>query len=185
MVLRERYEAIEAKTAAFSRETGVGCPPGCGECCEGIDFLVSRPEAERVAEFLLDHPALLERFRAQPIAESGKAPCPLYDAANPAAHCTVYEARPLLCRTFAFAAHRDKSGALTYAPCHRFREDAALAAKLPAASDAVRAGRVALPILPDESMTVWALDPGGEALPMGPAIVRALDRLELRRGYLG
>ena len=186
--LREQYEAIEAKTAAFSRETGVGCPAGCGQCCEAIDFLVSRPEAESVAAFLLSNERALERFLAQPIderaiADAGKVPCPLYDAENLAAHCTVYEARPLLCRTFAFAAHRDKTGALAYAPCHRFRDDPAIAAKLPAASEGVRAGRIALPVLPDESVGVWSLDPGGDALPMGPAVRRALEHLQLKRSY--
>ena len=67
--LDEHYARIEAGTTAFSRESGVACPSGCGECCTAIDFLVSRPEAEQVAAFLLDHPAALERFLAQPIAD--------------------------------------------------------------------------------------------------------------------
>ena len=115
-----------------------------------------------------------------------KVSCPLYDAENGAAHCTVYSARPLLCRTFAFSAHREKDGGVVYAPCHKFREDAGLAPRVENARVDSRAGRgPALPILPDESMTIWALDPAGgsEALPMGPAVRRALDVLRLRRSY--
>lgn len=183
-VLAEQYERIERETAAFSRETGVACPAGCGECCTAIDFPVSRPEAERVAEFLLDHPEVLARFLAQEIAppDAGKVSCPLYDAENAAAHCTVYEARPLLCRSFAFAAHREKDGTPAYAPCRKFREDAALAARVDAAKARVRAGRAPrLPIFPDESLAIRALDPSGNSLPMGPAVTRALELARYRR----
>ena len=181
--LREQYERIERETAAFSRETGIACPAGCGECCTAIDLPVSRPEAERVAEFLLDHPAILERFLAQTIAppEAGKVPCPLYDAENLAAHCTVYEARPLLCRSFAFAAHREKDGTPVYAPCRKFRDDPALAPRVEAARTRTRAGNARLPIFPDESLALRALDPAGDALPMGPAVARALELVRYRR----
>ena len=181
--LVDHYERIERETGAFSRESGVTCPPGCGVCCTAIDFGVSRPEAARVAEFLLDHPAILDRFLAQPIAEpdAGKVQCPLYDAENLAAHCTVYEARPLLCRTFAFAAHREKDGQLAYAPCRKFHEDAALDARVASAKDAVRAGRTKLPILPDDAMLLTSIDPSGSTLPMGPAVLRELELIRFRR----
>lgn len=182
--LDDHYARIERETAAFSRETGVSCPPGCGVCCTAIDFGVSRPEALRVAEFLLDHPAILERFLAQKVEEppTGKTQCPLYDPENEAAHCTVYEARPLLCRTFAFSAHREKDGSLAYAPCRKFREDEVRASLVEAARSGVRAGRgPKLPILPDDAMLLTSLDPTGTQLPMGPAVRRELELLRYRR----
>lgn len=187
--LEETYEAIERKTSAFSRETGIACPPGCGECCTAIDFAVSRPEADAVAEFLLDHPAALARFESLPIEDARvlerKVVCPLYDTENGAAHCSVYEARPLLCRTFAFSAHREKEGGVVYVPCHRFRDLEDLAPRVEHARVESRAGRgPALPILPDEAMAIWS-SASGESLPMGPAVARALDMLRLRRGYAG
>ena len=191
-MLGEKYGAIEAKTGAFSRETGIRCPVGCGECCTAIDFVVSQPEAEEVAEFLLEHPAALARFEAQTIEDprelGRKVSCPLYDAGADAAHCTVYSARPLLCRTFAFSAHREKTGGVVYAPCHKFRDDAVLAPKVELARAESRAGRgPALPILPDESLEIWSLDPGGsaESLPMGPAVARALESLRMKRSFSG
>ena len=181
MNLRERYAAIEAKTAAFSAAAGIACPPGCGECCEAVDFAVSRAEADAVAEYLAARPALLERFLAQP-PHVGKTRCPLYDAENAAAHCTVYEARPLLCRTFAFAAHRDKRGDTEYAPCRRFRETEEGEARVEAAKAGHREGKLpALPVLPDEAVEIAAGEAGGEAMQMGPAVMAAVERVELRR----
>ncbi|HVO31852.1 MAG TPA: YkgJ family cysteine cluster protein [bacterium] len=192
MSLPDTYRAIEAKTAAFSRETGIGCPPGCGECCTAIDFAISAPEAELVAEFLLAHPDALVRFESREIEDARvlkrKVSCPLYDAENLAAHCTVYDARPLLCRTFAFAAHREKDGGVVYAPCHKFRDDPAQAARVEEARAASRAGKgPALPILPDESLSVWALDPSGagNGAPIGPAVRDALERLRFRHSLGG
>src|SRR4051794_39971717 len=134
MTLANKYSVIEGKTAAFSAATGIACPAGCGECCEAIDFGVSRPEAEEVAAFLLDHPQALARFEAREIEDprelGRKVSCPLYDAENGAAHCTVYEARPLLCRTFAFSGHREKEGGVVYAPCHKFRDDPAMLSRV-------------------------------------------------------
>ncbi len=175
-MLKTHYARIEAETSAFSRETGISCPRGCGECCTKIDFLVSRPEADEVAAFLVAHPPLLERFLSQPISGE-KGPCPLYDAENAGAHCTVYPARPLLCRTFAFAAHREKTGRTVYAPCHKFRDDPALASRV----EAVRTNHPTLPILPDDSLTIWSLDPAGNPKPMGPAVRDAVEALLLRR----
>lgn len=183
MDLRERYSAIEEKTGAFSAATGIACPTGCGDCCTAIDFPISRDEAEAVASYLLDHPPVLERFLAAdvPAAATGKAPCPLYDPDSPAAHCTVYPVRPLLCRTFAFSAHRGKDGVPVYAPCHRFRETAAGEARIEEARVAVRSGRLSLPVLPDEAMAVQGITLGPDALPIGPSVARALDALRYRR----
>lgn len=185
MPLRAQYERIESQTAAFSRATGISCPSGCGECCETIDFAVSSPEAERVAEFLLDErPDLLAKFEAGPVHgfEAGKVRCPFYDPDNLAAHCTVYEARPLLCRAFAFSGHRGKDG-VKYAPCHRFRETPEGNALVEKVQADTRAGRTpALPILSDEWLVVWSLDPASrDALPMGPSVRRALESLRMRR----
>ena len=190
MSLKNKYEVIEGKTSAFSRATGISCPAGCGECCTAIDFGVSRPEADDVAAFLLDHPEPLARFEAREIEDprelGRKVSCPLYDAENGAAHCTVYEARPLLCRTFAFSAHREKDGGVVYAPCHKFRDDVALAPRVDRAREDSRAGRgPALPILPDEGLELWSGDPTGESLPMGPAVRAALGALRMKRAYAG
>ena len=191
-MLDEQYAAIEEKTAAFGGATGIGCPPGCGECCTAIDFPVSRPEARRVAEFLLATPPALERFESRPIEDprrlGRKVSCPFYDADNGEAHCTVYVARPLLCRTFAFSARREKDGVAAYAPCHRFRETPESEARVARARDESRAGcGPALPILPDESMVVWSLDPCGpiDVMPMGPAVASEVAVLAMRRAFSG
>ena len=48
--------------------------------------------------------------------DDGRVGCPLYNDNSPY-HCTVYEARPLVCRMFAFSAVRDKLGYSAFSVC--------------------------------------------------------------------
>jgi Fe-S-cluster containining protein len=172
MSLAARYAALDARTAELSRASGIACPPGCGQCCESIHAPISRPEADALAAFLVEHPRALAHYEAR----AGSLPdgtCPMYDPHDPA-HCTVYEARPLVCRAFGFHAMRAKSGAPEYVPCRRFHET-------PQGAERVRAAQsraATLPILSDETL---ALDPAGESLPIALAVASALDALRLRR----
>ena len=78
-------------------------------------------------------------------------------------------------RTFAFSAHRDTAGEPVYAPCHKFREDVAIAERV------ANVTSPELPILPDDSLAIWSLDPAGDALPMGPAGRRSVEAALLKR----
>jgi len=127
-LLAERLESLaylyarsDAAVDAFVRASGVSCPFGCGTCCEGFVPDILPLEASYIAAFL----ALKDRPRAYELAgsglsarrrEDGRVGCPLYAEGTPY-HCTVYEARPLICRMFAFSAVRDKRGEPSFSVC--------------------------------------------------------------------
>jgi uncharacterized protein len=129
--LAELYRRADEAVAAFCAGSGLACPHGCGTCCEGFVPDVMPLEAAAVAAFLAgkDKAAAWSlagagshvpgdpdlAVRGQSSADRGQS-CPLYAADTPW-HCTVYEARPLVCRLFAFSAVRDKRGQSSFALC--------------------------------------------------------------------
>lgn len=115
------YTRADAAVESFARLSGVSCPFGCGSCCEGFVPDILPLEAAYLATFI----ALKDRQKAYELAAKGLAPrrrddgrigCPLYADDTPY-HCTVYEARPLICRMFAFSAVRDKRGEPAFSVC--------------------------------------------------------------------
>ncbi|TFG79949.1 MAG: YkgJ family cysteine cluster protein, partial [Spirochaetales bacterium] len=112
--LTELYRRVDEAVDAFRTAAGLSCPSGCGTCCEGFVPDIFPVEAALVATWL----TMSNRDLAFSMAAGGIEPrvrvdgrvgCPLY-ADNTPFHCTVYEARPLICRMFAFSAVRDKRG---------------------------------------------------------------------------
>lgn len=93
-------------------ELPVACPSGCGDCCTAFIPDLLPLEADYLAAWLLKtgHPAV---FR---LPEAGRA-CPFYAADRPGANCTVYPARPLICRLFGFSPVRGKDGLAEYKLC--------------------------------------------------------------------
>ncbi len=117
------YQRADVAVARFVEVSGVSCPHGCGTCCEGFVPDILPLEAAYLATFI----AGTDKARAFALAASGlearsrddgRVGCPLY-ADDRAYHCTVYEARPLICRMFAFSATRDKLGAPTFSVCKK------------------------------------------------------------------
>jgi Fe-S-cluster containining protein len=111
------YETIEHDTQLFCFENSIACGPGCGTCCEHFIPDVTNTEARLVAAYLLfvkKDLALLDKLAN--FDEQCEGPCPLYDFDNPH-HCTVYEARPLICRLFGACASQDKNGSAVFRRC--------------------------------------------------------------------
>jgi Fe-S-cluster containining protein len=115
------YRRADDAVSRFAEASGVSCPFGCGSCCEGFVPDIVPLEAAYLAAYLVG----ADRERAYSIAARGLEPrkrpdgrtgCPLYADDRPF-HCTVYEARPLICRMFAFSATRDKRGLPTFSVC--------------------------------------------------------------------
>lgn len=114
-MLRSIYREVDRETSRFAREANIACPDGCGICSENTDPECLPIEAELVARYLLTQGTwpLPERSSNPPSHPGG---CPLYSG-NPAAHCTVYPARPVLCRLFGFSATGDSTGAWHFRLC--------------------------------------------------------------------
>jgi Fe-S-cluster containining protein len=84
------------------------CQPECGRCCtgaarEGTVFL-ERDDIERLADFLGLAPHAF--VRAHTVDEDGEPVIAMSDSGDcrylDAGQCTVYDARPLQCRTYPF-----------------------------------------------------------------------------------
>ena len=183
--LAELYHRADEAVATFCEGSGLACPHGCGTCCEGFVPDVMPLEAAAVAVFLADK----DKAAAWSLAGSGRGQsCPLYAADTPW-HCSVYEARPLVCRLFAFSAVRDKRGQSSFALCRL----------MPAAADTAAPGRgvpfaaarsacgpsiietfgAQPPLMADYGSEILALDPhsNGDRAPLPEALADALSQV--------
>ncbi|OHD74519.1 MAG: hypothetical protein A2V99_08515 [Spirochaetes bacterium RBG_16_67_19] len=183
--MRALYRRLDRRITSFRRVSGLGCPPGCGECCLS-------PEVEAtVLEMLPLALDLRRRGLVEPtLARLGPGgepprPCLFYSPAPLGAfggHCSVYPWRPLLCRLFGFAAVAGPEGRPELAVCGRMR--AALPDRTRAAAAAVLAGRLRAPLMRDWSLAAYRLDPalGANPLPINSALKQALERVGLEQG---
>lgn len=117
------YAEADESVNRFASASGIGCPFGCGSCCETFVPDILPAEAEYLAAWLAETDLgrayeLAGKGLAARLRDDGREGCPLYAADTPY-HCTVYAARPLICRMFAFSSTRDKLGRPTFAACSR------------------------------------------------------------------
>ena len=177
--LREIYDDAGRQMAAWARQVGLGCPQGCGICCEGFVPDVLPVEAGYLASWLLaEQPQRVARLLERP---PGPAPaaCPLYDPAAPAAHCTVYPGRPLVCRLFGYAGMRTRHGGWAFRLCRHMPAPDGWDAR--AVAD--RPDLPSPPVMGDIQAQVPGLRPGDAPFrrPLPDALREALQRLLLRR----
>ena len=125
--VRDVYRQVDAHVTSSAEFEGVSCKKGCAACCRMMTVttfpeavaLASRypKEVERALPRLReDHATMLDIGRAQAVPMNTphmldpelhqrlcdawwelQRPCPFLSDAN---ECTVYEARPLACRTY-------------------------------------------------------------------------------------
>lgn len=160
------YRRADGAVAHFTEISEVSCPHACGTCCEGFVPDIMPLEAAYVAVWL----AGIDRDRAYKLAASGLVPrvrddgrqgCPLYADDTPY-HCTVYEARPLICRMFGFAASRDKRGVPAYSVCrHGISGNGTRSA---AGAALVEAFGTEPPLMADMGSELVAIDPSSSAV---------------------
>ncbi len=133
---------IEEKDRVFIREldaalveavrkggSWVVCRPGCYDCCLG-PFDITQADARRlragVAELERRDPARAERIRRRPAPCSDDDPCPALDPV--AGTCDLYEARPVICRTFGPAVRCGDDSIATCEKCFQGATDEEIAA---------------------------------------------------------
>ncbi|MFH2113344.1 MAG: YkgJ family cysteine cluster protein [Spirochaetota bacterium] len=173
--LAELYHRADEAVSAFCAGSGLVCPHGCGTCCEGFVPDVMPIEAAAVAAFLADK----DKAAAWTLAGSGWGQsCPLYAADSPW-HCTVYEARPLVCRLFAFSAVRDKRGQSSFALCRLMPTAPGRTARSASGSSIMGIFRAEPPLMADYGNEILALDPhsNGDRAPLPEALVDALSQV--------
>lgn len=117
------YAKIEEETRRFCSEYAIACASGCGTCCEHFMPDITALEARLLASYLLlakREGALLSELVSS--REQTTGPCPLYQAEDPY-HCSVYPARPLICRLFGACATADKGGNGVFRRCRYNKEE--------------------------------------------------------------
>ncbi|HPY45921.1 MAG TPA: YkgJ family cysteine cluster protein [Sphaerochaeta sp.] len=112
--LTDLYTDVENATHAFVSRYGIVCPPGCGSCCEHFIPDITHSEAAYIAAYLLFE--LKDEEMIERVYRHSGAGCPLYRADTPF-HCSVYPARPLICRLYASSAYHDKYGKALFRSC--------------------------------------------------------------------
>lgn len=120
LALARLHDEIDAEQGRFraaldgSSATGQAspsCPPGCGRCCLGFTPDILPLEAEFIAAWLLAH--------GEPSPRASEVPgtCPWHDQDRPGANCSIYPARPLICRFFGFSPSLDRESRAEYVLC--------------------------------------------------------------------
>ena len=99
-------DTLERNLASSKAEQGV-CSKGCAWCCRGLEVEIRLAEAARLAHRARQEPELEARVRATAARLAGldaagrlraAVPCAFLDEASGA--CSVYEDRPLACRSY-------------------------------------------------------------------------------------
>ncbi len=122
------FAELERAMDGFKAATGLGCLPGCGECCK-------KPDIEAVPlEFL---PLAYSLYKAGTAwewleklgSEDGKTGiCTMFTVISPTTQvgrCTVYPHRGLICRLFGFSAVTDKHGQARLSTCRIIKTETA------------------------------------------------------------
>ncbi|MBU0928094.1 MAG: YkgJ family cysteine cluster protein [Spirochaetes bacterium] len=175
------YRRADAAVSNFVEASGVSCPFGCGSCCEAFVPDILPLEAAYLAAFLVaaDRPRAYSMAAAGLEArrrDDGRVGCPLYADGTPY-HCTVYEARPLICRMFAFSATRDKLGVPAFSVC---RSGSSAKGPRSASGPGLAAAYGAEPpVMADMGSELAAIDPesAGSRGPLPEALLEALGRV--------
>jgi Fe-S-cluster containining protein len=181
-VLAYLYRRADVAVNEFVQASGVSCGFGCGLCCEGFVPDILPLEASYIAAWLVG----TDREKAYRIAASGLSPiaqpdsrqgCPLYAADTPY-HCTVYEARPLICRMFAFSGIRNKHGTASFSVC-RHGHSAGAARAASGHDELIRVFGAEPPVMADMGSELAGIDPAtsGERISLDRAVPEAVARV--------
>lgn len=176
--MTRRFGAMDEAVAAFCRQTGIACQPGCGACCKRDDIETTVEEMMPMAA------AIIATGRETPWFEgAGTAPvgeCPVYSPTlTPyGGHCLFYPYRPAICRLFGYAAKRDKQGALQPVIC---REVKNARPTVVAELQQALAGGLAMPVFTDYTLAMVDLfgGNGGRRIPIGYALRAAIEKVGL------
>lgn len=163
--LIELYDQIDRDTSAFCKTYEIGCAPGCGTCCEHFMPDITAIEARLVAAYLVfikQDEQLIQSLANQEGKETG--PCPLYRFDSPY-HCSVYAARPLICRLFGACASQGKNGNAIFRRC-RYNVEQTMPLFLDIKEE--------VPVMQDFSYTLRSLDSEEGEIGLLPEMVLAM-----------
>lgn len=175
------YDKADAAVSQFAMASSVSCPHACGSCCEGFVPDILPLEAAYIAAWLVVNDpgrayAVASEGLSPRIAVDGRQGCPLYADGTPY-HCTVYEARPLICRMFGFSGTRDKQGETTFSVCRHGASE-----KVPrkaSGSALATAFGILPPVMADFGADLISIDPdsSGRRAPLPEILPEVIGRV--------
>ncbi len=171
--IMEFYGTTQGELDDFVKGTSISCPRGCGSCCERFMPDITEAEALAVAAFIVfsDSPKA-HRKKLESARGMKTGPCPLYNPDSPF-HCTVYEARPLICRLFASSCFPDKDDEASFSPCHLNKDFKGIS------KEELRKFPGHKPIMGHYGFSIRDLEGNSEKTEFLPeAILKAIDLLE-------
>ncbi|MBP7095002.1 MAG: YkgJ family cysteine cluster protein [Spirochaetia bacterium] len=181
------YERAALEMGSFRDSSGVACPDGCGSCCETFVPDVLPLEAAYLAAYLARESP--ERARELALegfsdAERSAPHCPFYRF-DDAAHCSVYEGRPLICRLFGFSGVRSKDGSPSFALCRRMPTLPGSAARAWKGEEVARELGALPPLMSDLAAELQAVRPNGspERRLLTDALPEALRKVLFLAGF--
>jgi Fe-S-cluster containining protein len=167
--LSSLYDDVEDETESFCNTYSIHCGEGCGTCCEHFMPDITPLEARMVASYILlvrHDLALVDRV----MHSEGMDHCPLYDKEHPF-HCTVYPARPLICRLFAQCASANKEGKAEFRRC-RYNTEETMPEHLSFLEK--------VPVMGDYGIRLRCLDGGDEEVDdLSIAVEKALPAIQI------
>ncbi|ULQ59277.1 YkgJ family cysteine cluster protein [Brucepastera parasyntrophica] len=164
------YRRIDEAQQRWIEASPFRCPSACGECCKTFEPSILEIEALFLASWIVR-----EHSASQSYYAADRAGC-VYHNPSGTYQCTVYPARPLICRLFAFSGDRGKKNTIRYKPCkcmkhveHRTMEEDELYQRYgtipPAMADLAREADCLLP------------DSAGITVPLREALPSAMNKI--------
>ena len=183
----ERHRAIDAAVEAFAAETEIRCPPGCGACCWNPDVETTVTDALPMAEAVVargEAASVLERLADRP----RESVCVFYEPVPDQpmkGRCSMYAARPSICRLFGFSGRRRRDGEVELITCRIHKQ--VDRGRVEEAERRVAAKTVSLPLLAEQAGAVAALSSGPDAVPrpINEAFRMAIEQVALRSRLRG
>lgn len=175
----QKYLELDDSIREMQSNVGLGCPPGCGVCCENPNVEASILEVFPLAWQLLTL-GLAESVYEQ-LSDIGNVPsvCHFYrkdESIEGNGRCSVYSVRPLLCRLFAYAAIRNRDGKpeLAFCKIHKRTQPEVVEFTKKKIGEGM-----SVPMYRDWSLKISQLRPdlGTELLPLNLAVRKAIEYL--------
>lgn len=115
--IEEVYGEIQQKQQIWYSKTDFSCPQACGECCRNFEPDLLEGEALYMAAWLIQNQSeTADQVAAEAFPFPREKGCQFWNE-EASYHCSIYGARPLICRLFGASSSYSKTGDIVWKPC--------------------------------------------------------------------
>lgn len=119
----EIFRELEAASKSYQSKVNLPCLEGCGKCCNSPEVEASPLEMLPAALSLLRNGKAEETLNQ--LEYGSPETCYFYEKHNAEGNlgkCSIYQERPILCRSFATNAYSNKYGTKTLSVCKEIKK---------------------------------------------------------------